>query len=59
MSPEVALAGVIAIGLLATALVTIAIDRFSKPPHWPDTQDDERIIDIIKRGEVIPFRRVD
>jgi hypothetical protein len=42
-------------GLAACYLVAILIEKLSEPPHWPDTQDDPRAIDILKRGQVCPW----
>jgi hypothetical protein len=36
-------------------LVATFLERFERPPHWPDTQDDPRVIDILKRGQICPW----
>jgi hypothetical protein len=36
-------------------LVATFLERFERPPHWPDTQDDPRAIDILKRGQICPW----
>lgn len=50
----------LAFGLVACLLVAFSIlgvmafEKLSEPPE-PDSQDDTRQIDIIKRGEVYPW----
>jgi len=55
MTPELSL--ILAVGfIISVAALTAIVDRFQHR-NDPETGDDCRQIDVLKRGEIIPWHR--